>query len=133
MFPQGAGQDPSLLINCKCDLVLALWAYSSHRQHPPPQPDQSERSTSSPHSRRTLVLTFQTPCLAQGGGQWYCNILVISPGEICSIYRLGRLGLMRCCSETCKPPVAIFLAVCTFKLKTFKEMLLCNSISADPQ
>jgi hypothetical protein len=46
MFPQGAGQDPSLLVNCKLmDLVLALWAYSSRRQHPPLQPEAQHPNT----------------------------------------------------------------------------------------
>jgi hypothetical protein len=103
------------------DLVLALWAYSSHRQHPPyPQPDQSERSTSSPHSGRPLALTFQSPpawCKAVGSG----NILVTSPGEIYSIYSPGRLGLNK---RIIKSRIVVHLSInLSGKLKTSPECL----------
>jgi hypothetical protein len=123
MFLQGADQDPSLLVNCKydgyCPGFVGIYC-SSHRQHPPsPQPDQSERSTSSPHSGRTLSLTFQSPpvwCKAVGSG----NILVTSPGEIYSIYSPGRLGINK---QIIKSRIVVHLSInFSGKLKTSPEM-----------
>ncbi len=74
------------------DLVLALWAYSSRRQHPPP-PAWPIRvlhilAALTPHPHTQIQIP---PAWLKGVVS--VNILVTSLGEICSIYSLGRLGL----------------------------------------
>jgi hypothetical protein len=91
MFPHGDGQDSSLLVNCKGDRSYPGSAGIKFLQTAP-SPPPSLTNQSAPHPPCTHAAPSNSlsnpPCLVGSG-----NILVRSPGEKCSIYSPGRLGL----------------------------------------